>query len=257
MNEKSRDKNSVVTFNAEEVCSAVSVVVAPDDTTTLAAVTRSGIVHIYRHTPNGKCAKPVKPRVTIQVVSDTGQTDSIVSPIPIVGAIFKANTNLTIGYGNSLFLRFEDVVLNDYEKIQCLIRKDPRKVSSTSKAEEVSKTRAPVVDGDVSYLTPYTLTADVKEVKRKNQGRFEVPMEKRLENLQLNKLENGAKVPKVDNVAQLLVQGLHSKDKNIMRSVLSNKDETVVRNTVKRLPMAVIVPLVQELTALIQGKTGL
>lgn len=148
-------------------------------------------------------------------------------------------------------------MLSDYEKVQCLIRKDPRKVSSTTKTEDTSKIRAPIVDGGVNYLTPYTSTADAKEVKRKNQGRIEVPMEKRLENLQLNKLDNGARVPKVDNVAQLLVQGLHSKDKNIMRSVLSNKDESVVKNTVKRLPMPVIVPLVQELNALIQGKTGL
>lgn len=148
-------------------------------------------------------------------------------------------------------------MLNDHEKVQCLIRKDPRKISSTTKTEDTSKIRTPLVDGGVNYLTPYTSTADTKEVKRKHHGRVEVPMEKRLENLQLNKLDNGARVPKVDNVAQLLVQGLHSKDKNIMRTVLNNKDENVVRNTVRRLPMTVIVPLVQELNALIQGKTGL
>lgn len=154
-------------------------------------------------------------------------------------------------------MQFESVVLSDYEKVQCLVRKDPRKVSQTTKSEDVSKVRTPVVDGGVNYLTPYTSTADAREVKRKNQGRVEVPMEKRLENLQLNKLDNGAKVPRVDNMAQLLVQGLHSKDKNIMRSVLSNPDENVIKNTVKRLPMPVIVPLVQELNDLIQGKTGL
>lgn len=148
-------------------------------------------------------------------------------------------------------------MLSEYEKVQCLIRKDPRKISTTTRTEDTSKVRAPLVDGGVNYLTPYTSTADTREIKRKHQGRVEVPMEKRLENLQLNKLDNGARVPKMDNVAQLLVQGLHSKDKNIMRSVLSNKDENVIRNTVKRLPMPVIVPLVQELSSLIQGKTGM
>lgn len=195
--------------------------------------------------------------MTVQVASDTGQTDSPVAPIPVIGAVFRPDGNLNIAYGNHLFLQFENVVLSEYDKVQCLIRKDPRKVSTTTKVEDVSKIRTPLVDGGVNYLTPYTSTVDAKEVKRKNHGRVEVPMEKRLENLQLNKLENGARVPKVDNVAQLLVQGLYSKDKNIMRSVLSNKDENVVRNTVKRLPMPVIVPLVQELNELIRGKTGM
>lgn len=193
----------------------------------------------------------------MQVASDTGQSDSPVAPIPIIGAVFRPDANLNIAYGNHLFLQFENVVLSEYDKVQCLIRKDPRKVSTTTKVEDVSKVRTPLVDSGVNYLTPYTSTVDAKEVKRKSHGRVEVPMEKRLENLQLNKLENGARVPKVDNVAQLLVQGLHSKDKNIMRSVLSNKDENVVRNTVKRLPMPVIVPLVQELNELIRGKTGM
>lgn len=210
---------------------------------------------------HSKCGKPVKPRVTIQVASDTN--DSIVTPIPIIGATFQPNANLTIAYGNHLFLQFENVTLNDYEKVQCLIRKDPRTVQTTTTTtttkipEDVTKIRAPIVDGGVNYLTPYTATANTRELKRKMGGRVEVPMEKRLENLQLNKLENGARVPKVDNVAQLLVQGLHSKDKSIMRSVLCDKDEMVIRNTVKRLPMPVIVPLVEELNRLIQGKTGM
>lgn len=73
----------------------------------------------------------------------------------------------------------------------------------------------------------------------------------------LNRPETNSKVPRADNVAQLLLQGLHSNDKGILRSVLMNADENVVRNTVKRLPMAVVVPLVEELTSLIKGKTGL
>lgn len=137
--------------------------------------------------------------------------------------------------------------------MHCLIRADPT-TTAVSKAGETSKTHTPVIDNNVHYLTPYTSTSTIK---RKGQGHVEVPMEKRLENLQLNKLNNGGKVPKVDNVAQLLVQGLHSNDKNILRTVLNNRDENVIKNTVRRLPMPVIVPLVKELTSFVQAKTGL
>lgn len=143
-------------------------------------------------------------------------------------------------------------MLNEYEKVQCLIRKDPRVVVE-AKDKKVTKIRTPVVDNNVHYVTPHTSSTET--AKRKGNGRQEVPMEKRLENLQLNKLDSTSKVPKVDNVAQLLVQGLHSKDKIILRSVLNRHDEKVIKNTIKRLPMPVIVPLVQEITGMLQGKT--
>lgn len=47
------DKNSVATFTTEDVCYGVSVVVAPDGSTSLSAVTRTGVVHVFRHKPNG------------------------------------------------------------------------------------------------------------------------------------------------------------------------------------------------------------
>lgn len=75
----------------------------------------------------------------------------------------------------------------------------------------------------------------------------------RLENLTLSKSEG--KVPRVNNVAQLLLQGLHSKDKNILRTALWRKDDTIIRNTVKRLPVTVFEPLINELSTLVHGKT--
>lgn len=76
---------------------------------------------------------------------------------------------------------------NEYEKVQCLIRKDPRSSGTSSTASETQKSRAtPVVDETVQYLTPYTSTSTVSTTKRKKGGQ-EVPMEKRLKNLQLNR----------------------------------------------------------------------
>lgn len=138
--------------------------------------------------------------------------------------------------------------------MQCLIRKDPRQVvTAETKTEVLTKLKQPVVDKNVEYQTPYTST-NLKQIKRKTgTTSAEVPMEQRLENLTLNKLDSG--IPKQDNLAQLLLQGLHSKDHTILQSVLCKRDEIVVKNTIKRLPMQVIMPLLQELTSLIQGKT--
>lgn len=242
-------KNAVASFQAEDVINQLNVLVDSEGATEVAAVTRSGVCHVYIHTLNGKGNKPLKPKTTLRVVSDSSDKGSII-PIPIVGAYANDDGTIAIAHGNALHLLFENVVLNSYEKLQCIIRKDPR--VGQKQDNEVSKTKQPIVDGEVHYLTPHTLNS---VAKRRAEGTTEVPMEKRLENLQLNKLDSSSKVPKANNVAQLLLQGIHSKDKNILRTVLNRRDETVINNTIKRLPMTVIVPLVEELTNLIQGKT--
>jgi hypothetical protein len=53
----------------------------------------------------------LKPKVTVQVASDTGQNQSkdAVQPIPIFGAK-KRESNILIAYGSPVFLSFETVV---------------------------------------------------------------------------------------------------------------------------------------------------
>lgn len=60
---------------------------------------------IYR-----KCGKPLKPKTTVRVASDTGQNNSLVVPIPIVSSFFQSHTNLIIGYGSSHIITFENIV---------------------------------------------------------------------------------------------------------------------------------------------------
>lgn len=59
---------------------------------------------------------------------------------------------------------------------------------------------------------------------------------------------------KGDNMVQLLMQGLQSKEKDILNHVLFTKKESVIRNTVAKLPVQAIIPLLRELNVMIQGK---
>ncbi|CAH0546158.1 unnamed protein product [Brassicogethes aeneus] len=251
----STDKNAVTSFLMEDIVQNISINTSSDGTTSLAASVRSGVVHIYQHTLNGKCGKPLKPKTTLQVVSDTGQNKSLVVPIKIFGSIFRDDNTLCIGHGTEIIITFENITITTYQKLHCLVRKDPRRVQSANE-NEVTKIKTPIVGNDVLYVTPQT--SAVGASKRKNDGQQEVPMEKRLENLTLNKLDSASGVPKGDNVAQLLVQGLHSKDKKILNQVLLKRDDNIIRNTVRRLPITVVVPLVEELnTKYLKGKTNL
>lgn len=46
-------KNAVACFLMEDVCQNISIVEGEDGSTNMAVVTRSGVVHIYKHTLNG------------------------------------------------------------------------------------------------------------------------------------------------------------------------------------------------------------
>lgn len=63
---------------------------------------------IYK--PFRKCSKPFKPKTTLQVVSDTGQSNDMVTPIRIIGAIYRDDDTLCIGHGTEIILTFENVV---------------------------------------------------------------------------------------------------------------------------------------------------
>jgi hypothetical protein len=65
-------------------------------------------VYLY-FVPNRTCSKPLKPEVTVQIASDTGQSKDAVQPIPILGAM-KLGSSILIAHGSPVFLSFETIV---------------------------------------------------------------------------------------------------------------------------------------------------
>ena len=53
--------------------------------------------------------------------------------------------------------------------------------------------------------------------------------------------------PRTDSMVQLLLQGLHNQDRKILDSVLDRADEDLIENTVKKLPVEAVIPLIREL----------
>lgn len=57
-----------------------------------------------------KSNKPIKPRTTVQVVSDTETDGGGVIPLNIVCATYRTDESLCIGYGSEHQLVFENIV---------------------------------------------------------------------------------------------------------------------------------------------------
>lgn len=123
--------------------------------------------------------------------------------------------DMLIAYGDKRILVFERLTPNFEEKLQVLIRTEPRKLyavrNANAKTNDVAlKTLTPeVIEEDVDYKSALILP-------KKKKKASELPMEMRLENL--NIVGDGASgelstAPKAQSKVQLLIQALHSQDK--------------------------------------------
>lgn len=224
-----------------------------DDNLTLGAVTRSGNLHIYVLDKLVKLInkKTIKPNLTIEVASHATQ---IVTPIAILTATFDFGVKtkgIQIGYGDRQCIRFEQIEPDFSNKRQILVRKEPKMEKIKKKSDDKDKS----VNLSLKTITPIVNSEDVEyqtltSLPRKGTKTTEIPMETRLENLSLDK--EGDK----RNVAQLLIQALHSHDASLLRTVFTTKDEQVIRSTLVRMPPQYVRDLVNELTQLAQKKTA-
>ncbi|XP_055382427.1 WD repeat-containing protein 43 [Condylostylus longicornis] len=243
---KNKYRNSTATLLMEDIAYCLSYKFENEQTLKVSVVTRSGVIHIYCiDMENLKPDKPIKPSTTIQIASDS-QTN--IEPIMAITASLKFGSKkkeLLFGYGDKQFLQFEKITINFAEHIQVLIRSQPKKPSKTNKqaTEAVSKTVIPKV-GTASYQTAST------PIIRKKRDDVQIPLETRLQNLHVT---NG-EMPNAQSKVQLLIQALHSKDSNLLYSVLSTEDQKVINLTLQKLPVQYVSSLVNELTLLMEKK---
>ncbi|XP_012280196.1 WD repeat-containing protein 43 [Orussus abietinus] len=253
LNETTKERNSVATLTMQDDVSSVSVQVKENSQVMILATTKSGQAHVYKYQPNGRCSKPLKPSLTVLIASESSQKESI-QQIPILLGHLTDDTKLLLAYGSFVQIMFEKVIPDFTNEVQCLIRSDLKKVKDR-KEEALSKMKPADTDGTVEYLTPGVPTAAVK--RNKTGASSQIPLKDRLDNLSLNAEVNTEKLPAkgAGNMAQLLIQGLLSKDKTILNNVLLTKKESLIQNTINKLPVQAITPLLKELTTLLQGKT--
>ncbi|XP_066598472.1 WD repeat-containing protein 43-like [Prorops nasuta] len=254
LNDQKIDKTSAATLSIQDDPLSVSVLITKESQVLVMSITRLGQALVFKYQPNGHCAKPLKPALNIAVASDSCQKGDI-QQIPILVGKLMEDESILLAYGSYLNVTFEKVVPDFSEKIQCLIRSEAKK-GKDKKDESILKVKTIVTDDNVEYLAPGVGETPLKR-NRANNAKSQLLLKDRLENLSLNSegTTTGDTPTKGKNMAQLLLQGLNSKDKSILTSVLFTKNENVIRNTVLKLPFQAIIPLLRELTTMLQGKT--
>ncbi|CAK1549357.1 unnamed protein product [Leptosia nina] len=212
----------------------------------LAAATRSGVVHYYGHMLNGSTTKPIKPSVTIQV------STADANPLPLTCCQLPNNGEILLGYRNGPVLTFEKVAPDLSTKTQVLIRGDGDKKQKPAKSNDTTK-EVSNRNTDVTYVEPMGGVSR----KRPTAGSTptEVTMEARLKNLELDQ-NSRSKTPVSQNLTKLLIQGLHSNDKGIILTVLQKDDPAVATKTVATLPVDYVPLLLDRLVDMATRKTS-
>ncbi|OWF41846.1 WD repeat-containing protein 43-like [Mizuhopecten yessoensis] len=263
---KSSDKTAVASFSLpdEPVMFDISRKARPDQSLLLTVVTKAGQVLIFEHKLNGKLKRPVRPKVTIQVAT-SGNNQEVPRPIPILGVHIcedKSN-NILLVHGNFLKPTFEKLPYKNTVSDICLIREEKSRGSLKVEEPTVSKIRTPDLSKDMTVLVPELMAPSVPSIipgkrRKRKSSASEMTIEARLNAIGMgtSKTDKVSKAPpKTDGLGRLLTQGLQSKDHKIINSVL-NQNDLVIENTVKRMPVQSIIPLIQHLTTLMQGRAA-
>uniref|UniRef100_A0A8C7S566 Small-subunit processome Utp12 domain-containing protein n=1 Tax=Oncorhynchus mykiss TaxID=8022 RepID=A0A8C7S566_ONCMY len=225
----------------------------------LAVVCKDGQLHLFEHFLNGPCKKPLSPSCTVQM---SGLED-IPVPVPLLAAALTADTrSLLLAYGSYLQPVMERLDVNTAERHVCLTR-NVHTTLAIAMETTVSKVKTPVVNAKSKVLVPGLPghQAPVKaalgsEKRKKGTDTKEMSIEERLGEIDLSREKGGVKETpslQTDNFAVLLVQGLESKDANILNNVFQTRKDNLIKKTVSRLPIPAVLPLVEELTKRMQG----
>ncbi|XP_011305211.1 WD repeat-containing protein 43 [Fopius arisanus] len=255
LNERKKERASIASLTMQDEPMSVSAKSSEiNSQITVLAVNRSGQANLFTYQPNGQCTKPLKPVMTVVIAADSNQKESV-QQVSIQSAELTADGKMFLAYGSLINLTFEKILPDLSCKIMGLVRSDCRKLKE-KKEEALTKVKmVETSDNNIEYLAPGAAAS--APPKRTRAGGSQLPLKDRLENLSLNSdVNTSGKTPsKGANMAQLLLQGLNSKDRNILMNVLYNRDETIIKNTITKLPVQAISPLVKELTNMLQGKT--
>ncbi|KAI8148900.1 WD40-repeat-containing domain protein [Fennellomyces sp. T-0311] len=210
-----------------------------------------------------------QPDSTITVVSSTSDDEVI----PIISASFVADNDgksIMIARGSSIKPSFEvvgyfndesgavldNIVLTRQAIVNNLISSGSVAANNLKTTQKSYNEASVKVIGNTDFAIRNPTAEDGTEVSAEpsiEQKLNEMGVDETKDEAGKKKKSNGISAPSVGSLQQVLVQALHSNDKDLLRACLIHEKPEVVRTTVQRLPTAYVIPLMLQLIARFQG----
>lgn len=260
---KSEGEDPVASFMVGDQVTGVEATELQNNTVTLAVTTLKGSLVLFSQHLNGNTNNTIVKKTGRLLILQEGK-EKEKATLPILAAHFcrDKENSLIIAYGNTSILKFERISAKEITGTKKLQRAAP--MSVVTQKSSLAEIITPKVTRDATVVGPgHLMIAQADAPRRENKrkqgdedGTLSLPMDERLHALVLDKPTDATAThpPKTDNQIHLLLQGLHSKDGRILQGVLSCADETLVTNTVRRMPTPAVVPLLKHLQTLFMGK---
>nr|XP_042899454.1 WD repeat-containing protein 43 isoform X2 [Parasteatoda tepidariorum] len=253
---KESTTSSKASFVLPDEPANIDILCKGNESLQMSIVSQDGSFHFFEHLFNGNVkTKPLQPKFSIRIASKSNESQKA-QVLPVLAAKISSGLDLSLlAYGNFLKPMFERINISDVTKDVFLIRSITD--ASSSGKDSISKIKQTEKSSNVKLLVPGHMTnlsfleSSSKKRKKKNLDIKELPMEERLKALDLKKSpneisENEAAV-KSDSMVHLLLQGLQSRDNNMLNTVFGCSNELVIMNTIERLPIQSIFSLLEVL----------
>jgi len=248
------------TLAVNESLSHFTILAVDKDEIITAASTDNGAVAVFRFSLEKQHKKPKKPFSVVRIRSDKvgkGQVPSL--PVFTSRLISRGDTPpqpyLAIAYGSESSVTCEEVKVAELREDHLMVRKMPRMKIKGEKQQDFTKVLSVKNADDVKYLMAGGVN-NSKAVKTRGEKR---PNDSKKTNHEKSLEEQLASLEKpsitTDSFSQLLVQALHSKNDNLLQSVLDREDITLIEASVKSLPVEYVVPLLEVLYARLSTKS--
>lgn len=232
----------------EEIKSCDLRISQSNENVEVAAVSVEGACHLFTLKLTNEIAEPSTAFSTLQYVTEA-TNESTPTPLTIISA--HLSTTLTLAHTSPLCPRFEVLDFNQSDRNVCLIREAP--ASGLLLTQQPVKT-SQVTDSKVTILGPGNMTVDtLPALKSTNQIEEDVPLSDRLEPVSKPKSSG---TPSSESLTQLLTQAVASGDGKLLEEVLRVHKEKVVRATIRKLPVTVVLPFLRNLIEMLQKQPG-
>lgn len=255
-NMEAKGSGAIASFACEEEVASCYVTVSKD-TVYAVALAQEGVVHIFKYPLTNQIAAPISAHSMLQFTSPSTQSDTP-SPLPVLSACLTPD-GITVAHTSTIKPRIETVRWSECKRgTVCLVRERVAGLLLNGLGDRRGNQSPPQ---SVTVLGPghmATYNGHCKDMPT-NQIATEAPLSSRLQTAEAAQASSGerkSRVATADSLSRLLAQAVQSGDKTLLEEPLKVRKEVIIRQTIRRLPVGLVVPLLKQLIHLLETSPG-